>query len=235
MRENHTPELLPDFTDAEIRALERREDLSPSEWAERHRYMPPSMTAEPGPWRNDRTPYLSEIMDSAREQGVEEVVFIKAVQIGFSECTRNLLGYWVDHDPGPCLLVMPSQRSAEEIVEERIRPLLRETPRLQQYIAESRSDNKVSATRLKNMPIYIGWAGSAQSLASRPIRYIIFDEVDKYPPFVGREADPISLGMKRLTTYGYRARAIIGSTPTTRGGAVWTAWEQCTDLSLIHI
>jgi phage terminase large subunit GpA-like protein len=55
------------------------------------------------------------------------------------------------------------------------------------------------------------------------------DEVDKYPPFTGKEADPISLGEKRLTTYGHRALGIKGSTPTTRVGPIWQAWEQCTD------
>lgn len=191
--------------------------------------MPPSMTAEPGPWRNERTPYLAGLMDATAEPGVEQVVFLKAVQVGFSEATRNLLGYWIDHDPGPCLMVMPSQQAAEEIIEERVRPLLSETPTLRPYVGAARGDNKKQAIRLQTMSLFMGWAGSPQALASRPIRYVLFDEVDKYPPFSGREADPISLGLKRLTTYGHRARAIIGSTPTTRTGNVWRSWERCTD------
>jgi hypothetical protein len=35
----------------------------------------PAVSAEPGPWRNDRTPYLVGIMDSVCEPGVEETVF----------------------------------------------------------------------------------------------------------------------------------------------------------------
>lgn len=187
------------------------------------------MTAEPGPWRNERTPYLPGIMDATVEPGVEVVVCLKPVQVGFSESLRNLIGFWVDHDPGPAMLVLPNQQSAEEMIEERIRPLLTETPRLKRHMGSARSDNKKSAIRLDTMTLYTGWAGSPQALASRPIRYLPFDEVDKYPPFAGKEADPISLGLKRLTTYGHRARAIIGSTPTTRHGNVWQWWESCTD------
>lgn len=190
--------------------------------------MPRSLTANPGPWKNERTPYLAGIMDAVAEDGVEQVIFLKAVQVGFSESLRNNLGHWIDHDPGPCLLVMPSEQSAKELVDERIRPLLDETPKLREYVSGDRNDNKVHHTRLSSMSIFIGWAGSPQALASRPIRYVVFDEVDKYPPFAGKEADPISLGLKRLTTYGSRARAIIGSTPTTRVGAIWQAWEGCT-------
>lgn len=174
-------------------------------------------------------------MDAIAEDGVEQVIFLKAVQVGFSEALRNVLGYWIDHDPGPCLLVMPSEQSAKELVDERIRPLLSETPRLKEYVSTDKLDNKVHHTRLNSMSVFIGWAGSPQALASRPIRYIVFDEVDKYPPFAGKEADPISLGLKRLTTYGSKSRAFIGSTPTTRVGPVWQSWERCTQRRHFHV
>lgn len=193
------------------------------------------MTAAPGPWKNERTPYLAGIMDAVADDGVEQVIFLKAVQVGFSEAVRNVLGYFIDHDPGPTMLVMPSEQSAKELVDERIRPLLLETPKLKKHVSDDRTDNKVHHTRLDTMSIFIGWAGSPQALASRPIRYIIFDEVDKYPPFAGKEADPISLGLKRLTTYGSRSRALIGSTPTTRVGAIWQAWERCTQRRYFHV
>lgn len=209
--------------------------LQPSEWAERHRHLSSDVAAEPGPWRNKRTPYLVGIMDSITEPGVEQVVLLKGAQVGFSEATRNLLGYWIDHDPGPAMIVMPDQKSAEEIVEERIRPMLMHTPRLRQHVSGERGDNKVSATRFDTMTLYIGWAGSPQALASRPIRYVVFDEVDNYSSFSGKEADPISLGLKRLTTYGDRARAIIGSTPTTRTNFIWQWWEACTDQRRFYV
>lgn len=203
--------------------------LKPSEWAERFRILPSGINAEPGPWRNARTPYLVGIMDATAEAGNEMVVVLKPTQVGFSEMQRNLLGYWIDRDPGPTMLVMPSQQSAEEAMEERIRPLLNETPAVRKHLSDRREDNKLSTTRLDTMSLHIGWAGSPQALASRPIRYLLPDEVDKYPAFAGRESDPISLALKRLSTFGHRARVVAGSTPTTRRGNVWRLWESCTD------
>lgn len=223
-----TSRTLPKLYQSAAKAIRPPKPQRPSEWAANHRYMPRTMTASPGPWKNERTPYLAGIMDAVAETGIDQVVFLKAVQVGFSEALRNVLGYWIDHDPGPTLLVMPSEQSAKELVDERIRPLLQDTPKLKEYVSDAREDNKVHHTRLSSMSVFIGWAGSPQALASRPIRYVVFDEVDKYPPFSGKEADPISLGLKRLTTYGTRAKAIIGSTPTTRVGAIWSAWERCT-------
>lgn len=203
--------------------------LTPSEWAAQYRILPAGVTSEPGRWRNDRTPYLVGIMDALAEPGVEEVVFLKPVQVGFSEAIRNVLGYWIDNDAGPCLLVMPDEKSAKEAIDERIKPLLESTPELRRHLTDRAWDVKLTQIRLDSMPLWVGWAGSPQTLATRPCRYVLFDEVDKYPPFSGRESDPISLGTERTATYGYRRRIFKGSTPTTRSGAIWAAWEQCGD------
>lgn len=217
------------WTNAECRAWHAPERLSPSEWAAKYRVLTSSMSAEAGAWRNERTPYLVGIMDAVDEPGVEEIVFLKPAQIGFSEATRNILGWYIDQEPGPCLAVMPSEKSGREMFEERFKPLLKHTPVLARHLTSRSDDLSLERITLDTMPVYLAWAGSAQALASRPIRYVIFDEVDKYPPFSGKEADPVSLGIKRTTTFGHRARVLIGSTPTTRDGAIWRRWEICTD------
>lgn len=193
--------------------------------------LPSHVTAEPGPWRNERTPYLAGIMDAICEPGVEEVVVIKAAQVGFSESLRNVLGFWIDHEPGPCLVVMPDQKSAEELITERVRPLMEFTPAVARHLTSRAWDVKKTAIRLDTMSIYVGWAGSSQALKSRPIRYLLLEEPDEYPAVSGSGGDPISKAMKRVTTYAAkgRARTIIGGTPTTRHGNTWRAWEACGD------
>lgn len=231
----YQPGTFSDWTPAERRAWKWPEKVAPSEWAERNRVLPAQMTSEPGPWRNPKTPYLAGIMDAVADPNVEEVVFIKSTQVGFSEAMRNIIGYWIDCEPGPCLLVMPDEKSAREAVDERIRPLLTHSPALAKHISARAWDNKQSVIHLDTMSIFVGWAGSPQSLASRPMRYVCFDEIDKYPPFAGREADPISLGTERTATYGPRKRIVKGSTPTTRDGAIWKAWESCGDRRHFHV
>jgi len=57
--------------------------LTVSEWADSHRFLPSAASAEPGPWRTSRTPYLKQIMDCLSPQSeVEKVVFMKGAQIG---------------------------------------------------------------------------------------------------------------------------------------------------------
>ncbi len=203
--------------------------LTPSTWAETHRVLPPSMSAEPGPWRNARTPYLMGVMDAVAHPSTEMIVVQKAAQVGFSEAFRNVFGWMVMQAPGPMLLVLPSEQSARDVVEERIMPLLETTPALRPYLSANPWDSKINAIKLKTMSIYIGWAGSPGSLASRPIRYVICDEVDKYPPYSGREADPVRLAITRTTTFGYRRKIILLSTPTTSSGAIAQAYAACPD------
>lgn len=211
------------------------ERLKPSEWAERNRVLSTAESSEPGRWNNSRTPYLVGIMDAVCETGVEEIVFVKPTQVGGSETLRNLLGYFIDNDPGPCLIVMPSEASAEEMVRDRIRPLLDTTPALKRHVLPNREDNTLSCIKLDSMPIFTGWAGSPQSLASKPCRYVLPDEIDKYPPFSGREADPLSLAAERTQTFLHRKRIIKTSTPTTRDGAIWKAWEACGDKRRFYV
>lgn len=219
------------WTQKEREAWAWPESLKPSEWAEKFRMLPPQLTAEPGPWRNERTPYLVGVMDAISESGAEEIVVLKAAQVGFSECLRNLLGYWICREPGPCLVVAPDQKSADDLVEERLRPLLEHTPAVTRQVTSRAWDVKKTAIRLATMSIYLGWAGSSQALKSRPIRYLICDEIDEFPSVSGAGGDPISKAMKRVTTYAAkgRARVIIGGTPTTRLGNAWRAWEACSD------
>ena len=61
-------------------------------------------------------------------------------------------------------------------------------------------------------------ANSPASLASRPIRVVLFDEVDRYPVSAGSEGDPISLGKKRSATFWNRKIAMV-STPTNKGAS----------------
>jgi phage terminase large subunit GpA-like protein len=74
------------------------------------------------------------------------------------------------------------------------------------------------------MALRVTGANSPAGLASDPVRYLLLDEVDKFPPFSGREADPVSLSMERTRTFWDR-RVVMTSTPTTRAGSIWREYE----------
>jgi phage terminase large subunit GpA-like protein len=105
------------------------ERYTPSEWAERHRVLPrrsaPSRAGTASPAR----PTPAGSWTRWCEPGVEEIWFVAGTQIGKTTIQENVLGYWIDNDPGPCLIVKPSEAAVEESVKERWRPLLEASPR----------------------------------------------------------------------------------------------------------
>jgi phage terminase large subunit GpA-like protein len=216
-------------------ALRPPERAQPSEWAAANMILPPGLSSEPGRLNLGRTPYLAEVLDAVAEPGIEEVDVVKGTQLGATTALQVLLAYWAACDPGPALLVYPNEGSAKEALVDRILPVLRASPPTRALLPARQADLRQAVLKLDSMPIHAAWSGSAQSLASRAIRYLGLDEVDKYLGFVGKEADPVSLARERTATYQHRRRIFMASTPTTRQGIVWRAWETCPDRRHYHV
>lgn len=191
-----------------------------SQWADAHRMLSGKASSEPGPWRTDRTPYLRQIMDdlSARSS-VQEVVVMFAAQLGKSECGMNWLGYIIDNEPGPVMVVQPTTDMAKRFSRQRIAPMLEETPVLRRKVRENRSRDDANTTLLKDFAggvLVVSGANSAASLRSMPVRYLFLDEIDAYPLDVDGEGDPVALAEKRTSTFS-RRKVLKVSTPTTKG------------------
>lgn len=155
---------------------------------------------------------------------------MKPVQCGGSELGRNWLGRNADVDPAPTMIVFPSEQSCRENVEERIIPMIQDSPRLRNLLTGRPHDLKKGTIHLRSCSIYMGWAGSPQSLASRPVRYVLLDEVDKYPAWRGVEAGPQALAEARTTTYGHNRTIFKLSTPTIPSGNIAQAIKACPDV-----
>ena len=216
-------------------ALAPPERVGPSEWAERYRILGAKVAAEPGPYRMSRTPYLREIHDALGDPRIRKVVVQAPAQTGKSELGRNFIGWIADQSPGPVLLVLPTKETAREHIDERVIPMFQDTPQLAALLTGKAHDLKKSAVICTTCTIYTGWSGSANALASRPIQYVILDEVDKYPPYSGKEADPISLAEVRTQTYEHRAKIYIVSTPTVDSGPIAKAYNGCIDRRTCHV
>jgi phage terminase large subunit GpA-like protein len=192
-----------------------------SQWAEANRVV--TMTSRPGQWRNDTTPYLAGIMDASWSPSVRVVICCKTPQVGMSEAVNNCVGYAIDCDPAPVLYVYPDEITARHNSDARIQQMINDTPRLAGYKTGYQDDMATLEIKLQHMALYLAWASSAAGLANKPIKYLVLDEVDKYPPAGKREADPISLAEQRLTTYEDDSKEWKISTPTVEAGAIWQA------------
>jgi phage terminase large subunit GpA-like protein len=156
--------------------------LTVSEWAERHRMLGSRASAEPGPWRTSRTPYLKDVMDAlSAVHPARRVVFMTGAQVGATESGNSWLGYIMHHVPAPALAVQPTVELAKRFSRQRIDPLLEETPALRERVAPARARDSGSTMLSKEFPggiLVLTGANSAVGLRSMTARFLFLDEVD---------------------------------------------------------
>jgi phage terminase large subunit GpA-like protein len=164
-------------------------------------------------------------MDAFTDPFVEEITVMAASQVGKTEAMYNMLGYIIDQDPGPTLIVLPRESDAKSISYKRVLPMIEDSLVLRNHLPKIMDDITKLEYYLDRMILYFAGSNSPADLASRPIRYLFLDEVDKYPRFSGREADPIKLAQERQKTFWNR-KTIKVSTPTTREGYIFREYER---------
>ena len=195
------------------------EELTVDEWADKHRRLSPETSAEAGPWRTARTPYLKEPMEAFTDPKVHEIAMVAASQVGKSELELNIIGYIIDQDPGSILFVQPTLDDARKFSRLRIAPMIRDSKVLREKVSDVKSKDSGNTILQKSFPggmLTITGSNSASALASIPARYIIGDERDRWAISAGTEGDPWELAKARQTTF-YNAKAVEVSTPTIKG------------------
>ena len=206
-----------------LKTLKPPENLTVSQFSDKHRILDSKTSAAPGPWRTSTTPYLEGVMNAFNDNEVEEIIFCKPTQVGGTEAMNNMLAYVIAQDPAPALVVYPTLDLAEYASKNRIQTMVEISPQLKERYQIR--DSKDLELQFNGMYVVLSGANSPASLASRPIRYLFLDEVDKYPPNSGKESDPISLARERTKTFAYNKKIFLTSTPTVRDGNVWKSFE----------
>lgn len=216
------------WTTRERSAWRPGERLTPAHWAERFRVLTPDQTSQPGPVRLSRMPHTRGFLTLLAMPGILEIWVQKCAQSGFSETVRHYVGWLADQSPCPVMLVLPDEKKGRQIVSERIIPLFMQPEPLRRLATESKRDRQLSSIHLINgFVLFLAWAGSPSSLAAHPIRVGIADEVDKFPTFSGKEANPIALLSERLKTFRGQRLLVATSTPTIADGPIATGREAC--------
>ena len=168
-------------------------------------------------------------MEAVSDAATETVVIMSSSQVGKTEVLNNSVGYHIDQDPAPIMVVMPTERDAETWSKDRFSPMARDTPCLQDKIANPKSrdgNNKILHKRFPGGHLTIVGANAPSGLASRPIRLLLCDEVDRYPFSAGAEGDPVNLARKRTVTFWNR-KIVLVSTPTNKGASrIEAAFEE---------
>lgn len=197
-----------------LKAVAPPADIKPSEWAEQNLILNESALST-GKWKPDTAPYQSEIMDAIIDPDVEKIVLMGASQGGKNVIINTIISYFIDVDPCPIMLIEPTLELAEDYSKRRLAPLIKDIKVLRDKIHEAKSRDSNNTILLKLFPggsLNLVGANSPRSLASKPIRIIIGDEIDGFDVSSGKEGDPLKIADRRATTFWNRKK-IYASTP----------------------
>jgi phage terminase large subunit GpA-like protein len=195
--------------------------LTVSQWADANRRLSSLDSVEAGQWRTSRAEYQRGMMDAFSDPEVESIVIQASAQTGKTQVINNCLGYRIDQDPGPMLMVQPTKEDAQEWSKDRfMEGMVNVSPCFRGKISEERTKDAKNTIAHKRFPggqITVAWSNSPSRLASRPIRDVFLDEVDKYK-IDQRQGDPKQRAKNRTKNFWNR-KIVEASTPTLRGAS----------------
>jgi phage terminase large subunit GpA-like protein len=227
-----------DLAAAQARAAESERDLfrgvfAPRvrknllEWAEERRYLSPeanALAAEAGApvrYSSALTPYHRDIMLALSDPATKFVTCMFPSQDGKTELLNNFIGWKIDLDPGPMLVLQPTKEMAEAWSKDRLSPMIRDTKEIRGKVRDARSRDSENTILHKKFPgghLTAVGSNSPAGLASRPIRDVLVDEVDRCAKSAGTEGDSIRLAFRRAVTFR-RGKKVLISSPTIRGAS----------------
>ncbi len=203
------------------------ERLSLAEWTDKYGMLSSEGSAEPGKFYISNAEYQREPFEVLTPgTPFQSEVLMWGSQIGKTQIALFFTAYHVHHDPAPILFVEPTEDLAKVIVKDRIDPMIRDTPVLQELF-RNRTKGKSDLFH-KPFPggqISLGWANSPSQLASRPIRILVTDEEGRYGQ--NNEGDPVDQARKRLATFKTARKHLRVSSPALRRTCrITKAYEQ---------
>lgn len=188
------------------------------EWADTYRFLSPESSSTPGKWRTSLVEPARGPMLAVTEPGVKRISIMASTQLLKSEILNNIIGYFISNDPCPIILMQPTVSLAETFSRDRLDPMLRDTPILRGLVKDKKSRDSGNTLHYKKFPgggIYLIGSNSPSELASRPIRVVLRDEIDKYVAD-SKEGDPSSLIAERAATFWNSLNVGVCS-PTIKG------------------
>lgn len=192
--------------------------MTVSQWADEYRQLPRE-SAEPGRYKTSRVPYFKPVMDAFTDNRISRIAVKASSQTGKSELLLNIVGRTVHLDPATLMIIQPNLFEAEDFSKSRLSRMIQETAVLKPLFYADKTARTPNETILskffKGGRVILVGANSTSGLASRPIKILLCDEVDRYPPAT-KEGDPIDLAAKRTSTY-FDAKVALFSTPTVKG------------------
>lgn len=198
-----------------------RERPSALAWAEQNIILDRRFSPRPGRYDVSYTPYLAGPHEWFSDPKVRQITLCKAAQLGGTTWLANCIMYAIAEDPGPILYVTSTLDNAKSWSERELIPRLKSCDAIRPMMPSDSDDFRKSEMHFQTCSLKLVGSNSEGNLASRPIRYLFCDEVDKWPDQSTREAPSIDLAKARTNFYRQICKQVLTSTPTIETGAIW--------------
>jgi len=197
-------------------AIKPRKFLNVDEWVESPDGIVLSARSSgiPGPLRLRQTPYLREPLRAFNHSGVQRISLCFGTQAGKTTFIFCILGYIIDYDPGPTMLVYPTRDMAQGVSKDRIQPMIQDCPNLRRHLTASVDDFQLLAYTLDRLTIRFAWSNSESATRSHPIKYLLKDELSAFAPGASSAAD------QRVKTF-WNHKVVSTSTPMHDEDPMW--------------
>ena len=202
-----------------IPCLQLRPMMDAARLAVQTRYMP--QTSEMFSYA--QTPYLEAPTAALSDiAGTLGVVIKSPAQIGKTTAIENFLAWIVEYDRANTMVILDTQKSAEKMSRNRIRPFLRtrgiNNPNNAREKNPDKSNSVVNIGLGSGANLLLCSAKSPSDLRSTPCKYCAFDEVDAWPSELKGEGDPLQNAIQRMMRF--RGMYLLTSTPTSADGRI---------------
>lgn len=204
---------------------EEMEALLPSEYNERDRYLPSSVTSKPGYIRFSVNPYMREIIDCACiDSPIREINLMKGVQITYSTALESIFLYFADYIGTLPIMYMTADKDLSAArIEQNFIPMLVLSDKM--HIVKSSDEGNSRKTGKTKDHIQFAKGGylvpfgakNADKMRSYSIAIMLKDELDAWQETVGKDGDPDALSDARTDGYTDQAKIFRGSTPLLKG------------------
>ncbi len=228
-------DLLNTLREIRIQVLKASPRQNLVEWADQNRYLSAESSSTPGKWSTDLVEAARGPMLAVSEKGVSKITVMGPTQLLKTELINNIVGYFISQDPSPVIVMQPIGTLADTWSTDRLDPMIRDTPALRGLIKDKRERDSGNTKLHKSFPgghITVVSAGSPSDVASRPVRVVLMDEIDKYKTS-GSEGDPEKLIEQRLETF-WNALSVAVCSPTNEGSSKIAARFAESDQRFFH-
>jgi phage terminase large subunit GpA-like protein len=168
----------------------------------------------PGPLRLDLTPYLREPLRRFSDSQTRRISLCLGTQAGKTTFVFCIMGYIIDYDPGPTMIVYPTMDMARGVSKDRIQPLIQDCPALRKHLTGKDDDLQLLAYTFDRLTVRFAWSNSESATRSHPIKYLLKDELSAFAPGASAAAD------ERTKTF-WNHKIVSTSTPMHEDDPMW--------------